>query len=840
MINEKSADQPNGKRSGQTVVSQANVARYAVRVGKLVALLLLVVAVVFASYQFGVRRGVSASGSAESGGATSWTCSMHPQIQLPKPGQCPICFMDLIPLEADDEDSGPRELKMTRAAAALAGVRTVPVVRRYVTKEIRLVGKVDYDETRLSDITAWVPGRLDRLFVDYTGVPVKRGDHLVYLYSPDLVVAQQELLQAERAASRAIGSSAEMAQSTLKSVEDKLMLLGLLPEQIAEIKQRGTPSDHMTIYAPVGGVVVHMNATEGMYVKTGTHIYTIADLSTVWVYLDAYESDLPWLRYGQRVEFHSESYPGEIFRGEIVFIDPVLDETTRTVKVRLNVDNSEGKLKPGMFVRAEAKSRVARGGQVLDSTMAGKWISPMHPEIIKDGPGQCDICGMDLVPVEEYFPTLTTSSIEAMAPLVIPVSAPLITGKRAVVYVQIGTPEAPKFEGRDVLLGTRAGDQYIVRHGLKEGELVVVAGNFRIDADLQIKGRASMMNPQGGAASGGHQHGGSQTRTTATEHVEDVSPAAAASLEVPRSFRSELRPLYSAYLDTVEALAADDLAAVRAGLERVLTATETVDSSDLESVAQARWTDLENRLMFAAYETLDATDRPKLREQFVTLSNLLVSAARMFGHDQLVMLYEFKSSAGAEARARWLQRSELPLGPFGEAESQLTASYAPRGPLAVPPRFRSALMDVYRGYLELQLALAQEGHPQAAMAAAKLATAVQALRADGLSDSARGQWDQSQGRIAEVLTGDWKELDHKEQRSRFEKLSLAILEVVDSFGHDGSSPLYKAFCPMAFDNRGAVWLQASEQIHNPYFSGKMLRCGEVRRVIAAVDQEGAR
>ena len=136
--------------------------------------------------------------------------------------------------------------------------------------------------------------------------------------------------------------------------------------------------------------------------------------------------------------------------------------------------------------------------------------------------------------------------------------------------------------------------------------------------------------------------------------------------------------------------------------------------------------------------------------------------------------------------------------------------------------------------------MAREGHPQSVTAAAKLATAVHSLEAGGLPDVARQEWEQAQGRIAEALTGDWKKLEEQEQRSRFEKLSLAILDVVDSFGHDGSSPLYKAFCPMAFDNRGAVWLQASEQIHNPYFGGKMLRCGEVRRVIAAVGQEGAR
>jgi len=202
---------------------------------------------------------------------------MHPQIKLPKPGKCPICFMDLIPLEDESgEESGPRQLKMSATAARLAEIQTTPVKRQYVTNAVRLVGKVDYDETRVANITAWVPGRLDRLYVDYTGVTVRKGDHLVYLYSPELIVAQRELLQAMKSAERLGTLDRELSMSTLKSTEEKLRLLGLLPEQIDQIKRRGEPTDHLTIYAPTGGVVVEKLANEGMYVQTGTKIWTFA------------------------------------------------------------------------------------------------------------------------------------------------------------------------------------------------------------------------------------------------------------------------------------------------------------------------------------------------------------------------------------------------------------------------------------------------------------------------------------------------------------------------------------------------------------------------------------
>ncbi len=485
--------------------------------------------------------------------ATAWTCSMHPQIRLPEPGQCPICGMDLVPagkpeapkkskakyacamfcvppmeepgqcpicgmdmvaIEEDEDDGaddgqqGPR-LRLSAKAQKLAEIRVAPVERKFVTADIHMVGKVDYDETRLGYLTAWVPGRLDRLYVDYTGVPVKKGDHMVYLYSPDLLTAQVELIEALNAVRQLEGSNVpsmrQTATDTVEAVREKLRLWGLTPAQVEQIESRGTPSDHMTIFAPMGGIVIHKNAVEGMYVKTGTRIYTIADLSHVWVKLDAYESDLAWIRYGQDLTFETEAYPGETFSGSIAFIDPVLDAKTRTVKVRVNVDNSDGRLKPQMFVRAVVFSQIAAGGRVMDAQLAGKWICPMHHEVIEGGPGSCNLCGMPLVEAESIYVSIDPTKAEA--PLVIPASAPLITGRRAVVYVAVQDRQRT-YEGREIVLGPRAGDYYLVRQGLSEGELVVVNGNFKIDSAIQIRAKPSMMSPEGGEPAPGHQHHG--------------------------------------------------------------------------------------------------------------------------------------------------------------------------------------------------------------------------------------------------------------------------------------------------------------------------------------------
>ena len=453
------------------------------------------------------RRGGSGTTAEVSEGVEKWTCSMHPQIISDKPGKCPICAMDLVRVEIEaSAEVGARQLTVSEEAAKLMEIETTVVERRFVSADIRMVGKIDYDESRVKYITAWVPGRIDRLYVDYTGITVSKGDHMVYLYSPELLSGQAELIQAAKAAANVREGSSELINRSilamLEAAREKMRLLGLTAEQISEIERSGKPEDHITIYSPIGGVVIHKNATEGMYVETGTRIYTIADLSRVWVKLDAYESDMNWVRYGQEVEFETEAYPGEVFKGVISFIDPVLDAKTRTVKLRVNVENAKGKLKPEMFVRARVRAQVAEGGRVMDEAMAGKWICPMHPDVVKETAGTCDICEMDLVTTESLG--YVKAGVEKGAPLVIPASSALITGERAVVYVKVPDMEKPTYEGREVVLGPRAGNYYIVKSGLSEGEIVVTKGNFKIDSALQIQAKPSMMNPDAETAPMGH------------------------------------------------------------------------------------------------------------------------------------------------------------------------------------------------------------------------------------------------------------------------------------------------------------------------------------------------
>ena len=362
----------------------------------LLALLLLAL---FTGYLLNSGSEAPPQNAGESTAAQTWTCSMHPQIQLPQPGACPICGMDLIPVSAgNDQDLGAREIRLSANAVRLAAIRTEPVARSYVSRTIRMSGKIAMDETRLRTISAYVPGRIERMFVDYTGTRVRKGDHLVELYSPGLISAQTELLQAARSLKEMAPDAPEAlrrdAGTMLEAVREKMRLLGLTGPQIAAIEKRGAPAERLTIYSPISGIVTRRHASEGTYVQTGSPVYTVADLSHLWVMLDAYESDLEWLRYGQSVDFTVEAYPGETFTGIIAFIDPVLNATTRTVNVRVNVKNAAGRLKPEMLVRATVKSSLSSRGKVMDPALSGKWISPMHPEVVQDHPGDCPKCGI--------------------------------------------------------------------------------------------------------------------------------------------------------------------------------------------------------------------------------------------------------------------------------------------------------------------------------------------------------------------------------------------------------------------------------------------------------------
>ncbi len=848
------------------------------------AVFFIVVGMVVARWWFGPGETVSTgdksvkvTNTKTSAGPTLWTCSMHPQIRSPKPGLCPLCGMDLIPVEAST--GGMRTLTVSPAARALMSIETAPVERRYVEHKIPLVGKVDYDETKLGYITAWIAGRLDRLFVDYTGVTVKRGDHMVYIYSEELYAAQEEFVKAlEFQQRRGTGTGTTRLSvpdlDYVKSAREKLRLLGVTDEQIKELERTRQPSYHLTIYSPVSGVVIEKLRQEGERVKLGDRIYTIADLSKVWVHLDAYESDLAWIHYGQDVVVTTEAYPGEEFHGRIAFIQPVLDDRTRTVKVRVNVPNPTGRLKPMMFVHAVIKPKIAAGGRVIDPSLAGKWISPMHPEIIKDKPGKCDICGMPLVRAESLgFVSPQTDTQKP--PLVIPYQAALTTGTRAIVYVELpymhsaaepalqtlktvvdkggidkirrafatygklldrpydqpGTDFArnlwneyadrlakealagqravsvkeaksvlqrietimerarevfapvgqPTFEGREIVLGPRAGDYYLVRHGLQEGEMVVTQGNFKIDSEIQIKAKPSMMTPEGGGG-GGHQHGGGgKPNKKKGKHQQH-------QMAMPPDFANGIRALEDAYDRVTQAMDSDSIEAKRRAFREFLATLEKIDAEPLTGHLRMQWKEFAMLLGNDGFEGAHIKEAKEADRVYLLLKN----------HMRRV-------------------RESLKVPRVKERKIEH---------VAVGPQFQQQLARIWKAYLPLQRALADDDFDKARQAVGRLQQAVAAVQPTGINDSAKRVWHEEHANLEKIMADLGKATDLSTMRQAFKPLAEEVGVLAKSFGFGPRTPVFELYCSMAFEQTGAIWYQDSDDVRNPYFGSEMLRCAD--------------
>ena len=759
---------------------------------------------------------------------TIWTCSMHPQFKLKDKVPCPICGMELIPLKKGGEQLGERELRLSPYAEKLAAITVRPVEKRRVSMTVKMLGKVSFDETRLKQVSARFGGRLDRLFVDYTGVQVKKGDHLFEIYSPELMTAQEELIQALKSAEEMKKSDITIVQESsalaIQASRDKLRLWGLTATQIQDIESSGRTFEHLSKYSPMAGVVIKKHLNEGAYVKEGVPVYSIADLSKLWIELEAYESDLPWLHFAQAVSFETQAYPGELFQGQISFIHPVLNPKTRTVKVRLNVDNSDGRLKPDMFVNASVGVELSQKGQMMDSSLAGKWISPMHPEVISDKPGSCTVCGMDLVPAEELG---FTQKREWEIPLVIPASSVLITGKRAVVYVRT---KRGIYQGRVITLGPRAGEDYIVKQGLDEGELVVTNGAFKIDSALQILAKPSMMSQE--------------------EELEELK-----TIELPQDILEQLYPVQKAYLSLSRDLSQDNFSQVK---EYRAELTQAINALQVSKLSPDVALSLNKRLhqLKLKMNHISNSDSLKIaRLRFEPLSKQMILLTKQFGSTQAIRI-AFCSMALNDQGAQWLQLAHKIENPYfgsgmyrcGEIQ-QVIGEDDKSNSLNDDPQINSnsektEMIRVHEAH--------KQTRPKEEISSELMTPEDRALQAylniqKSLSkDQLPSANDvKTQIKNLRVLLPKNKKIDslvhmhHKDLKSAradFKILSEIMIPLAEK-GHFKST-VRKAYCSMAFDDQGASWLQTAERVENPYWGSQMYRCGSIKKNIPAKNSEG--
>lgn len=530
-----------------------------------------------------------------------WTCSMHPQIMQPEPGDCPICGMDLIPASTSADGLALNEIKMSDNAMALANIQTTIVgnASGNDNNQISLSGKIAPNEEANAVQASYFEGRIEKLNVNFTGEEVRKGQLLATIYAPTLVAAQQELLTA--------ATMKETQPALYNAVRNKLKLWKLSEGQISQIESSGKVRENFPIYATVSGTVSQKMAEEGDYVKQGQPIVKVSDLGTVWAMFDAYENQISQLKDGQKITVVTNAYPNKQFEATVSFIDPTLNTKSRTVSVRAILNNKEDLLKPGMFVTSKVQLSKNTGTQ---------------------------------------------------SRITVPATAVLWTGSRSLVYVKTN-PNEPIFEMREVTLGIKNGDVYTIDDGLRNGEEVVTNGTFTVDAAAQLQGKKSMMNTQGGKTMTGHEgHSGmeSPTNKETTTHNK--------RLEAPLKFQSQLKVIFEDYLTIENAMVKDNAESAKKGASELLNAIKNMDMKLLtDSSAHNHWMQLEKELIESAASISRTSDIKIQREHFVHLSAHLINAVKAFGVNQKVYV-DFCPMANNNVGAYWLSANKEILNPY--------------------------------------------------------------------------------------------------------------------------------------------------------------------------------
>lgn len=542
---------------------------------------------------------------------TIWTCSMHPHIRMEKPGDCPICGMDLIPLAQSgnatvDEDA----IHLSDEAMALAKVQTSIVGKGNNTKEVRLYGKVQADERLLQNQVAHIPGRIEKLYLNFTGEVVNAGQTLVEIYSPNLVTAQQELLQT--------AGTKKIQPELYEASIERLKQWKLSDEQINEIETSGKVITNFRIISNTSGTVTERFVNSGDYVSQGTVLFTVADLSKVWLLFDAYESDLAFLSKGRPITFTLQSFPGKEYKGNISFIDPVIDPVTRVARVRVEFANRNGELKPEMF----ATGIVATNLRGYDDKLS------------------------------------------------IPNSAVLWTGKRSIVYIRQPESEGGLFKMREIELGPSLGDRYIVTSGLSAGEEIVTNGAFSVDASAQLEGKPSMMNPTGGKVSTGHDHGTMQGQGGEMSDIDKNSAANTQpeKIKVSMDFIMKLNLIFDRYIDLKNALANSDNAKAGEESAKLRQSLSDVDMKVLSGEGHNRWMELSSNISKHSEAISSSSAIEAQRSAFAGLSDQMYTAIKTFGLMEKTAYYQFCPMASGNKGAYWLSEQQEIRNPyFGES-----------------------------------------------------------------------------------------------------------------------------------------------------------------------------
>lgn len=415
-----------------------------------------------------------------------------------------------LPVVDHDAHAGhdPGVLTIAAHDVAMAEISTTAVERRALVRRLRAAGTVGFNEAGLTTVPSRVQGYVEKLFVSAVGLPVKAGDHLAEIYSPDLIMAQQELLSGrDPTAGHLIANAARL----------KLRRFGISDEVIEQIATSGKAQERLVITAPRAGTVVEKMVDAYAPVMMGMPLYKIADLSSIWIHLAIHEQDIALVRPGQAVTVTSDTWPGERFTGRVTLVEPSLDPETRTARARVVLADAQQRLRPGMYVVGEIAVPLAVDGSPGPTGVEGRWTCAMHPDVLTMAAGACPVCAMAL----EQIPAAAVVT-DARLPLAIPAQAVLSLGTRDLVYTVV---EPGRYRPVAVDLGARADDWWLVRGGLIDGQQIVTRGAFLLDSEAQIRGLPSLLAPNGGGTATGHQHGGAKPPAGPVAPVAPAVPA---------------------------------------------------------------------------------------------------------------------------------------------------------------------------------------------------------------------------------------------------------------------------------------------------------------------------
>ena len=536
---------------------------------------------------------------------TIWTCSMHPQIRMNEPGQCPICGMELIPLESNGSAIDPDAIQMTEDAMKLANVQTMIVGGgKNANKKLALNGKVQIDERKLYTQSTHIPGRIEKLTVNFTGEKVNRGQTLAMVYSPEMVTAQEELLQAYH--------MKESQPELFEAAKQKLSNLKIGESTINKIITSNKPIQQFPITADVTGIITSKKVDLGDYVDQGMPIYEIADLSSLWVLFDVYESDMSWIKVGNKINYSIQSLPGESFEGVITFIDPLINPQTRVASARVEVKNSNNKLKPEMFV----------------SGIVNKNISTSESKDI-----------------------------------VIPKTAIMWTGERSIVYMKSVVSNKVNFKLREVTLGTSLGDAYIIKKGLSEGEEIVVNGTFTVDAASQLAGKPSMMSPDGGKVVTGHNHG-DVVKSSSNEIEISKKNTIPKNIGISQKAKDALNPIFTEYLKLTDALTSDNLEEAKKVGSNLLKSVESVNMSLFTGESHNVWMGLSVELKNELQHIKHFKTLGELRKSFNQISESIINMEIGFKPNNETLYVLHCPMANNNKGGDWISASKEVKNPY--------------------------------------------------------------------------------------------------------------------------------------------------------------------------------